>query len=74
MNHPHRIGDAGVRRPGSPPPSMPGSRVPRTLITSNPDAARTFIKGSDRTVIYKPLHNPVYRIDNVPPAWSRSPR
>ncbi|WP_372345536.1 hypothetical protein [Streptomyces sp. KL116D] len=74
MNHPHRIGDAEFKPSGLAAAVDAGFRVPRTLITSNPDAARTFIKGSDRTVIYKPLHNPVYRIDNVPPAWSRSPR
>ncbi|MET7780731.1 ATP-grasp ribosomal peptide maturase [Streptomyces sp. NPDC005388] len=64
INHPHRIGDAEFKPSGLSVAVEAGFLVPPTLITSSPDAARAFIKGHD-SVIYKPLHNPVYRIDGV---------
>ncbi|MFE4411310.1 ATP-grasp ribosomal peptide maturase [Streptomyces sp. NPDC056821] len=65
VNHPHYIGDAEFKPSGLAAAAQAGLLVPPTLITSNPDAARTFIKRNG-PVIYKPLHNPVYRVDDVP--------
>ncbi|MGW4823521.1 ATP-grasp ribosomal peptide maturase [Streptomyces sp. NPDC004227] len=65
VNHPHYIGDAEFKPSGLATAVQAGLLVPPTLITSNPDAARAFIKRNG-PVIYKPLHNPVYRVDDVP--------
>ncbi|MFF1711249.1 ATP-grasp ribosomal peptide maturase [Streptomyces sp. NPDC058268] len=64
VNHPHRIGDAEFKPAGLAGAVEAGFLVPPTLITSSPDAARAFIKRHD-SVIYKPLSNPVYLIDDV---------
>ncbi|GAA0908173.1 ATP-grasp ribosomal peptide maturase [Streptomyces thermoalcalitolerans] len=64
VNHPHRIGDAEFKPSGPVAAVSAGFLVPPTLITSSPDAARAFIK-QHGSVIYKPLYNPVYRIDGV---------
>ncbi|MGW5657492.1 ATP-grasp ribosomal peptide maturase [Streptomyces humi] len=65
VNHPHYIGDAEFKPSGLATAAKAGFLVPPTLITSNPDAARAFIKRNE-PVIYKPLSNPVYRLDDVP--------
>ncbi|MFF7750442.1 ATP-grasp ribosomal peptide maturase [Streptomyces sp. NPDC007971] len=64
VNHPHRIGDAEFKPAGLAAAVEAGFLVPPTLITSSPDAARAFVKRHD-SVIYKPLSNPVYLIDDV---------
>ncbi|OUC95102.1 ATP-grasp ribosomal peptide maturase [Streptomyces swartbergensis] len=64
VNHPHRIGDAEFKPAGLTAAAEAGFLVPPTLITSSPDAAREFTKAHG-SVIYKPLHNPVYRVDGV---------
>jgi ATP-grasp ribosomal peptide maturase len=64
VNHPHRIGDAEFKPAGLAAAAAAGFLVPPTLITSSPDAAREFIKRHG-AVIYKPLSNPVYRVDGV---------
>jgi ATP-grasp ribosomal peptide maturase len=64
VNHPHRIGDAEFKPAGLAAAAAAGFLLPPTLITSSPDAAREFIKRHS-SVIYKPLHNPVYRVDGV---------
>jgi len=64
VNHPHRVGDAEFKPSGLAVAVSAGFLVPPTLITSSPDAARAFIK-QHGPVIYKPLYNPVYRIDGV---------
>lgn len=64
VNHPHRIGDAEFKPAGLATAAAAGFLLPPTLITSNPDAAREFIKRHS-SVIYKPLSNPVYRVDGV---------
>jgi ATP-grasp ribosomal peptide maturase len=64
VNHPHRIGDAEFKPAGLAAAAAAGVLVPPTLITSSPDAAREFIKRHG-AVIYKPLSNPVYRVDGV---------
>ncbi|MFJ9480038.1 ATP-grasp ribosomal peptide maturase [Streptomyces mirabilis] len=64
VNHPHRIGDAEFKPSGLSAAVAAGFLVPPTLITSNADAARDFVKRHN-PVIYKPLHNPVYRVDGV---------
>ncbi|MGW5333436.1 ATP-grasp ribosomal peptide maturase [Streptomyces bauhiniae] len=64
VNHPHRIGDAEFKPAGLTAAAGAGFLVPRTLITSNPDAARAFVK-RHRSVIYKPLHNPVHLVDGI---------
>ncbi|MFV0132797.1 ATP-grasp ribosomal peptide maturase [Streptomyces sp. HMX87] len=64
VNHPHRIGDAEFKPSGLAAAVSAGFLVPRTLITSSPDAARAFTK-QHGPVVYKPLHNPVYRVDGV---------
>ncbi|WP_149182074.1 ATP-grasp ribosomal peptide maturase [Streptomyces sp. TRM49041] len=64
VNHPHHIGDAEFKPSGLAVAVEAGFLVPPTLITSSPDAARSFIKRHG-SVIYKPLHNPVYRVDGV---------
>lgn len=67
VNHPHRIGDAEFKPAGLATAAKAGFLVPPTLVTSNPDAAREFIKARG-SVIYKPLSNPVYRVNGVPSA------
>ncbi|WP_406299174.1 ATP-grasp ribosomal peptide maturase [Embleya sp. NBC_00888] len=49
-----------------------GLRTPRTLITSDPAAARAFAQGSDRPVGYKPIHPAGVRL-NVGPSWESVP-
>ncbi|MFZ3496087.1 ATP-grasp ribosomal peptide maturase [Streptomyces sp. 5.8] len=60
VNHPHRIGDAEFKPSGLAVAVESGFRVPATLFTSDPDAARQFIK-QYQSVIYKPLSTPLYR-------------
>ncbi|MFJ3822661.1 ATP-grasp ribosomal peptide maturase [Streptomyces nodosus] len=64
VNHPHHIGDAEFKPSGLAAAVGAGLRVPPTLITSSPDAAKAFVE-RHAPVIYKPLHNPVYRMDDV---------
>lgn len=64
VNHPHRIGDAEFKPSGLAAAAACGFRLPSTMVTSDPDAARTFIKVHG-PVIYKPLSTPLYRIDGV---------
>ncbi|MFK8847987.1 ATP-grasp ribosomal peptide maturase [Streptomyces sp. Ac-502] len=64
VNHPHRIGDAEFKPSGLAAAASCGFRVPPTLITSDPEAARAFVK-DHAPVIYKPLSAPLYRIDGV---------
>ncbi|WP_073952871.1 ATP-grasp ribosomal peptide maturase [Streptomyces kebangsaanensis] len=64
VNHPHRIGDAEFKPSGLTAAVQAGFRVPRTLVTSDPSTARTFIKRHG-PVIYKPLSTPLYLIDGV---------
>ncbi|MEU0370863.1 ATP-grasp ribosomal peptide maturase [Streptomyces sp. NPDC006283] len=64
VNHPHRIADAEFKPSGLAAAVAVGFLVPPTLITSNPDAARAFVK-QHGSVVYKPLHNPVYLVDGV---------
>ncbi|WP_371674096.1 ATP-grasp ribosomal peptide maturase [Streptomyces sp. NBC_00289] len=64
VNHPHRIGDAEFKPSGLAAAVQAGFLVPPTLITSRPEAARAFVERYEH-VIYKPLHNPVYRLDGV---------
>ncbi|KJK40211.1 30S ribosomal protein S6 modification protein RimK [Streptomyces variegatus] len=64
VNHPHRIGDAEFKPAGLATAAGAGFLLPPTLITSSPDAAREFIKAHG-SIIYKPLYNPVYRVDGV---------
>ncbi|MFE4873483.1 ATP-grasp ribosomal peptide maturase [Streptomyces sp. NPDC056682] len=60
VNHPHRIGDAEFKPSGLAAAVAAGFRIPPTLVTSSPDAARTFVKRHG-PVIYKPLSAPLYR-------------
>ncbi|WP_435876969.1 ATP-grasp ribosomal peptide maturase [Streptomyces acidicola] len=64
VNHPHRIGDAEFKPSGLAAAAACGFRIPPTTVTSDPDAARAFIKAHG-SVIYKPLSTPLYRIDGV---------
>ncbi|MEU6916388.1 ATP-grasp ribosomal peptide maturase [Streptomyces olindensis] len=64
VNHPHRVGDAEFKPSGLAAAAAAGFRLPRTVITSDPDTARSFVK-QYRPVIYKPLSAPLYRIDGV---------
>lgn len=64
VNHPHRIGDAEFKPSGLAAAVAAGFLVPPTLVTSDPDAARGFIKRHG-PVIYKPLSAPLYRIGGV---------
>jgi ATP-grasp ribosomal peptide maturase len=64
VNHPHRIGDAEFKPSGLAVAAACGFRLPPTAVTSDPDAARAFIKAHE-PVIYKPLSAPLYRIDGV---------
>ncbi|MFJ9815034.1 ATP-grasp ribosomal peptide maturase [Streptomyces sp. NPDC101151] len=60
VNHPHRIGDAEFKPSGLAAAAAAGFTLPPTLITSSPDAARSFIKRHG-PVIYKPLAAPLYQ-------------
>ncbi|MFD5563063.1 ATP-grasp ribosomal peptide maturase [Kitasatospora griseola] len=64
VNHPHRIGDAEFKPSGLAVAANCGFRLPSTLITSEPDAARAFVKRYG-PVIYKPLSTPLYRVNGV---------
>ncbi|MFJ4872688.1 ATP-grasp ribosomal peptide maturase [Streptomyces sp. NPDC088757] len=64
VNHPHRIGDAEFKPAGLVAAVRCGFRVPPTLVTSEPEAARAFVKAHGPAV-YKPLSTPLYRIDGV---------
>ncbi|MGW5713826.1 ATP-grasp ribosomal peptide maturase [Streptomyces olivaceus] len=64
VNHPHRIGDAEFKPSGLAVAAACGFRLPPTAITSDPDAARAFVKAHG-PVLYKPLSTPLYRIDGV---------
>ena len=64
VNHPHRIGDAEFKPAGLAAAVAAGFLVPPTLITSDPDAARSFIRRHG-PAIYKPLSVPLYRVDGV---------
>ncbi|MBG0853819.1 ATP-grasp ribosomal peptide maturase [Streptomyces spinoverrucosus] len=64
VNHPHRIGDAEFKPSGLAAAASVGFRLPPTLITSDPDTARAFVK-QHGPVIYKPLSAPLFRIDGV---------
>lgn len=64
VNHPHRIGDAEFKPSGLAAAAASGFRIPDTLFTADPDAARAFIKRR-QAVIYKPLATPLYRNDGV---------
>ncbi|NED11538.1 ATP-grasp ribosomal peptide maturase [Streptomyces sp. SID9124] len=49
-----------------------GFLVPGTLITNDPDEARTFAAGQSGGVVYKPLWNTPYRVDGRPHSvWVR---
>ncbi|MFK0049929.1 ATP-grasp ribosomal peptide maturase [Streptomyces sp. NPDC090741] len=63
VNHPHRIGDAEFKPAGLAAAVASGFRVPATLLTSDLDAARQFIRHY-QSVIYKPLSTPLYRDEN----------
>ncbi|MER8002103.1 ATP-grasp ribosomal peptide maturase [Streptomyces sp. NPDC095613] len=64
VNHPHRIGDAEFKPSGLAVAVDVGFSVPPTLITSDPDRARSFID-LHRPSIYKPLSALLYTIDGV---------
>lgn len=64
VNHPHRIGDAEFKPAGLTAAAAVGFQVPPTLITTEPDAARAFIKRYGST-IYKPFATPAYFVDGV---------
>ncbi|WP_405763926.1 ATP-grasp ribosomal peptide maturase [Actinacidiphila glaucinigra] len=64
VNHPHRIGDAEFKPAGLATAVAAGFRVPPSLITSDPDAVRAFVK-THGPVIYKPLSTPLYLVDGV---------
>ncbi|WP_030574114.1 ATP-grasp ribosomal peptide maturase [Streptomyces aureocirculatus] len=63
VNHPHRIGDAEFKPSGLAAAASAGFLVPSTLLTSDADAVRAFIKAGG-PVIYKPLSAPLYRDDD----------
>ncbi len=64
VNHPNRIGDAEYKPAGLAAAVMVGFDVPATLITSNPDNARSFVKDHG-AVICKPIAAPTYLVDGV---------
>ncbi|MFE1437109.1 ATP-grasp ribosomal peptide maturase [Streptomyces sp. NPDC058739] len=64
VNHPHRAADAEFKPSGLAAAVDAGFDVPDTLITSCADSARAFVEGRS-SVVYKPLSNPVYRIDGL---------
>ncbi|MFD3875416.1 ATP-grasp ribosomal peptide maturase [Streptomyces sp. NPDC058623] len=63
VNHPHHIGDAEFKPSGLAVAIDSGFRVPATLLTSDPNAAKQFIR-QYQSVIYKPLATPLYRDEN----------
>ncbi|KWX03843.1 30S ribosomal protein S6 modification protein RimK [Carbonactinospora thermoautotrophica] len=65
VNHPHRIADAEFKPAQLAVAVEVGFTVPATLITSDPDAAREFVK-EHGPVVYKPLAVPAYEIDGIP--------
>ncbi|MFF5533599.1 ATP-grasp ribosomal peptide maturase [Streptomyces cinerochromogenes] len=64
VNHPHRIGDAEFKPAGLTAAAAVEFQVPPTLITTEPDAARAFIKRYG-PAIYKPLATSAYFVDGV---------
>lgn len=64
VNHPHRIADAEFKPSGLAAAAAAGFHVPPTLFTSDPDAARAFVKRHG-PAIYKPLSTPLYLVDGV---------
>ncbi|MEU6597817.1 ATP-grasp ribosomal peptide maturase [Streptomyces flaveolus] len=64
VNHPWRIGDAEFKPAGLTAAAAVGFQVPPTLITTEPDVARAFIKRYG-PAIYKPLATPAYFVDGV---------
>ncbi|MBB5110113.1 ATP-grasp ribosomal peptide maturase [Streptomyces spectabilis] len=64
VNHPHRVGDAEFKPAGLAAAHAAGFRLPATLITSDPDTARAFIR-QHGPAIYKPFSAPLYRIEGV---------
>jgi ATP-grasp ribosomal peptide maturase len=64
VNHPHRIGDAEFKPSGLAAAATAGFTIPPTRLTSDPDAARAFIKAAPRPVIHKPLSAPLFRDDD----------
>ncbi|QXE35022.1 ATP-grasp ribosomal peptide maturase [Streptomyces sp. GMY02] len=64
VNHPHRIGDAEFKPSGLAAAVRCGFKVPDTMVTSDPTAARKFVKDHG-PAIYKPLSTPLYRVDGV---------
>lgn len=63
VNHPHRIGDAEFKPAGLAAAAAAGFLLPPTLITSDPGAARSFVRRYG-PVIHKPLSAPLYRDAN----------
>ncbi|MER6250721.1 ATP-grasp ribosomal peptide maturase [Streptomyces sp. NPDC001584] len=64
VNHPHRIGDAEFKPSGLAAAVTSGLRVPATLVTSDPSAARSFVQ-QHGPVLYKPLSTPLHRVGGV---------
>ncbi|MCQ4043869.1 ATP-grasp ribosomal peptide maturase [Streptantibioticus rubrisoli] len=64
VNHPNRIGDAEYKPAGLAAAASLGFTVPPTLVTNDPDGARSFAK-EHGPVIYKPLSVPLYLVDGV---------
>ncbi|TXS50107.1 ATP-grasp ribosomal peptide maturase [Streptomyces sp. t39] len=64
VNHPNRVGDAEYKPAGLAAAAASGFALPPTLITNQPDRARTFIKEHGQ-VIFKPLSVPLYLRDGV---------
>ncbi|MFP8940960.1 ATP-grasp ribosomal peptide maturase [Streptomyces fenghuangensis] len=64
VNHPHRIGDAEFKPSGLVAAAQCGFKVPNTMVTSDPEAAKRFVKDHG-PAIYKPLSTPLYRVDGA---------
>lgn len=64
VNHPHRIGDAEFKPSGLAAAVRCGFKVPDTMVTSDPMAAKRFVKDHG-PALYKPLSTPLYRVDGV---------
>ncbi|WP_240958160.1 MvdC/MvdD family ATP grasp protein [Streptomyces barkulensis] len=64
VNHPHRIGDAEFKPSGLVAAAQCGFKVPDTMVTSDPEAAKRFVKDHGPAV-YKPLSTPLYRVDGA---------
>jgi ATP-grasp ribosomal peptide maturase len=62
VNHPHRVSAAEYKPVQLATAAQMGFTVPPTMITSDPDAARAFIR-SVGSAVYKPLRLTTYRID-----------